>query len=79
MVRRSITLPRNVIEEAMAVASFELHGNLNRLVTVALEQFTRAQKARAFEATAARMAADPAIRAECAAIARESGVETRSI
>jgi hypothetical protein len=40
-------------------------------VTVALEEFTRSQKARAFEDAMAKMGADQAIRAECAAIARE--------
>jgi hypothetical protein len=70
-VRRSVALPRRVVEEVTAVAPGELKGNLNRLVTVALEQFTRSQKARAFEEAMAKMAADPAIRAECGAIAKE--------
>jgi hypothetical protein len=70
-VRRSVALPRRVVEEVTAVAPEELKGNLNRLVTVALEEFTRSRKARAFEEAMARMGADPAIRAECRAIARE--------
>ncbi|HEX9690245.1 MAG TPA: hypothetical protein VGB47_14355 [Thermoanaerobaculia bacterium] len=70
-VRRSVALPRRVVEEVTAVAPGELKGNLNRLVTVALEEFTRSQKARAFGEAMARMGADPAIRTECAAIAKE--------
>ena len=70
-VRRSVALPRRVVDEVTAVAPAQLKGNLNRLVTVALEEFTRSQKARAFEAAMAKMGADPAVRAECAAIATE--------
>jgi hypothetical protein len=70
-VRRSVALPRRVVEEVTAVAPGELKGNLNRLVTVALEEFTRSQKARAFEEAMARMGADPAIQSECGAIAKE--------
>jgi hypothetical protein len=70
-VRRSVALPRRVVEEVTAVAPGELKGNLNRLVTVALEEFTRSQKARAFEEAMAKMGADPAIQAECGAIAKE--------
>jgi hypothetical protein len=70
-VRRSVALPRRVVDEVTAVAPGELKGNLNRLVTVALEEFTRSRKARAFEEAMEKMGADPAIRAECAAIANE--------
>ena len=70
-VRRSVALPRRLVEEVTAVAPSELRGNLNRLVTVALEEFARCQKARAFEEAMAKMAADPAIQAECAAISAE--------
>lgn len=70
-VRRSVALPRRIVEEVTAVAPAHLKGNLNRLVTVALEEFARSRKAQAFEESMARMGADPAIRAECAAIAEE--------
>lgn len=76
-VRRSVALPRRVVEEVTAVAPGELRGNLNRLVTVALEEFTRTQKARAFEEAMAKMGADPAIQAECASISKEfAGAES---
>jgi hypothetical protein len=70
-IRRSVALPRRVVEDVTAVAPAELKGNLNRLVTVALEEFTRSRKARAFEEAMARMGADPAIQAECGAIAKD--------
>jgi hypothetical protein len=70
-VRRSVALPRRLIDEASAVAPPELSQNLNRLVTVALQEFVAKRKAQAFEDAMAQMAADPAIRSECIAIERE--------
>ena len=70
-VRRSVSLPRQLVKEVTAVAPAPLRGNLNRLVVVALQEFAERQKARAFEDAMERMAADPAIQEECAAIARE--------
>ena len=67
-VRRSVALPRHLVEEASAVAPPELRQNLNRLVTVALQEFAAKRKTRAFEEAMAQMATDPAIRTECAAI-----------
>jgi hypothetical protein len=76
-IRRSVALPRQLVEDVSALAPPELRQNLNRLVTVALQEFAAREKARAFEAAMARMATDPAIRAECGAISREfSGTET---
>lgn len=73
-VRRSVALSRQLVEEVSALAPPELRQNLNRLVTVALQEFAAQQKARAFEEAIAHMAADPAIRAECAAISRDFAV-----
>lgn len=70
-VRRSIAVSRQLVEEVSALAPPELQHNLNRLVTVALQEFAAQQKARAFQEAMAHMAADPAIRAECAAISRD--------
>jgi len=70
-VRRSVALPRHLVEEASAVAPPELRQNLNRLVTVALKEFAAKRKTRAFEEAMAQMATDQAIRMECAAIERE--------
>jgi hypothetical protein len=70
-VRRSVALPRGLVEEVTAVAPPDLQGNMNRLVTVALREFVARRKARAFRRAMAAMASDPAIQAENAAIARE--------
>ena len=73
-VRRSVALSRQLVEEASALAPPELRQNLNRLVTVALREFATQQQARAFEEAIAKMATDPAIRAECAAISRDFAI-----
>jgi len=70
-IRRSIALPRDLVEEVENFAPPELRTNFNRLVSVALQKFASQRKAEAFEEAMARMAADPSIRAECAAISRE--------
>lgn len=69
-VRRSVALPRQLVEEATAVAPRELRHNLNRLVTVALREFAARRRSLTFEETMAQMAADPTIRAECVAISK---------
>lgn len=69
-VRRSVALPRHLVDEVSALAPAELHGNLNRLVTTALREYAAARRRQTFEEAMARMAADPAIRAECNAIAK---------
>jgi len=66
-----VALPRNLIDEVTAVAPPELGHNLNRLVTVALQEFAAKRRMRAFEKTMAQMATDPAIRSECASVERE--------
>ncbi len=72
-VRCSLALPRAVAQKATALAPNELRGNLNRLVRVALEEFAASREARAFEEAMACMAADPAVRKECASIERDFG------
>lgn len=67
-VRRSVALSRQLVEQVSALAPPELRQNLNRLVTVALQEFAARRKARAFEDAIAEMGRDPAIRAECATI-----------
>ena len=54
-IRRSVALSGALVEELSALAPADLHGNWNRLVTVAM----------------AAMAVEPGIRAECADIAKE--------
>jgi hypothetical protein len=71
VVRRSIALPRDLVNEVTSVAPAALRQNFNRLVCTALQEFAEVQRARSFERAMAEMAADPQIRAECAAIERE--------
>lgn len=70
-VRRSVALPQRLVEEVIRVAPADIQRNLNRIVTVALEEFVARRKAREFEEAMAAMAADPTIRRECEAIARD--------
>ena len=70
-VRRSVALPKSLVDEVTALAPPEARKNLNRLVTVALKDFAARQKARAFAEAVARMAADPAISGEDALISGE--------
>jgi hypothetical protein len=70
-VRRSVALPKSLVDEVTALAPANDRHNLNRLVTVALKEFAARQRARAFEEAMGRMAADPAIRGEDASISRE--------
>lgn len=73
-VRRSVALPRRLVQEASALAPPDLRHNLNRLVTVALQEFAARHKVREFEVVVAEMARDPAIQAECASIAKAFGI-----
>jgi hypothetical protein len=71
IVRRSIALPKALVDEVTAVAPAQLRQNFNRLVSTALHAFLEGQRAKAFEAEMQAMAADPQIRAGCKAIERE--------
>ena len=73
-VRRSVALPYKLIEEVRTVAPPALRENLNRLVTVALQDFVIQRKKQSFEESMAQMAADPAIRTECAILSKEFAI-----
>ena len=73
-VRRSIALPRSLVEELELVASSEANQNLNRLVIKALKEVVARSRAEKFAKAMAEMAADPSIRRECAGISSEFGV-----
>ncbi len=73
-VRRSVALSRQLVEEVSALAPRDLRENFNRLVAVALQEFAARQTVRTFEEAMAQMAADPTIRAECAAIDRNFAI-----
>ena len=70
-IRRSIALSRQLIEEVESIAPQELRGNFNRLMAVALKEFSIHRKEKIFEEAMAQMAADPAIRSENTAISKE--------
>ena len=70
-IRRSVALPRQLVEEASAFAPKEPRQNLNRLVTAAFKEFSARQRERAFAEAMAQMAADPAIQRVCAGISKE--------
>ena len=70
-VRRSVALPKRLVEEVTSAAPEPLRGNLNRLVIVALEEFAARRKAKAFAEAMRQMASDPAIQRECASISQE--------
>ena len=71
IVRRSIALQNELVEELRAVAPPELRDNFNRLVTFILMDFTRRQKKYQFEAAMAEMANDPAIQEVSAGLSEE--------
>jgi len=73
-VRKSVALPREAVEDAIHVAPKKLKKNFNRLVLTALKEYTGHRKDRSFEDEMAAMAADPAIKADCAVIAKEFAV-----
>ena len=70
-LRRSVALPRQLVEEALALAPPELQANLNRLVIVSLRQYLEGRRQWAAEQAMAEMAADPQLQAVCSDIARE--------
>ena len=69
-VRRSIALPRRLVEEVLRLAPAEAASNWNRLVVVALEEYAAHRKRAKLEEAMAAMAADPAIRGEMRSIDR---------
>jgi len=69
-IRRSIALPKRLVDEVSSVAPPELRANWNRLVTVALEEFAQNRRSKEFELAMKKMAGDPAIRRENDAIQR---------
>jgi len=73
-IRRSVALPGALVEELSALAPADLHGNWNRLVTIALREYAARRRTLAFESQMVAMAADPEVQAECAIIAKEFSV-----
>jgi metal-responsive CopG/Arc/MetJ family transcriptional regulator len=70
-IRRSVALPSDLVDEVQALAPPELRENFNRLVIVALSDFSRKRRNEKLEKAMAEMASDPAIREECDTITEE--------
>jgi hypothetical protein len=71
IIRRSVALPRGLVDDLIRTAPAELKSNLNRLVIAALQDFIKAQEKRAFDEAMARMSADPSAQAEIRSIESE--------
>lgn len=63
-IRRSVALPRRLLEEISNLAPTDAAKNWNRLVIAALEEYAERHRRASFEAAMAAMAADPAIQRE---------------
>jgi hypothetical protein len=63
-IRRSVALPRRLVEEISILAPADATRNWNRLVVAALEEYAERHRRLKFEAAMAAMAADPAIQQE---------------
>jgi hypothetical protein len=70
-LRRSVALPRQLVEDVLAVAPPTLRNNLNALVITSLRDFLAQRRRQAFEESMAAMAADPAIQSASATINAE--------
>ena len=71
IVRRSVALPRRLVEEVTVLVSPEEANNWNRLVISALEEYAARHRRARFEEAMAAMAADPAIQTEGKKINKE--------
>jgi len=69
-VRRSVALPRRLVDQATALATPELLRSFNGVVRAALHEFVAHRQAQAFEQAMGKMARDPAIRRELAHMGR---------
>jgi len=75
-LRRSFALPRHLVEAARELSDPDVRDNLNRLVTIALDEYVTRRKRALFKAEMARMAADADIQRELARVQGEfSGAE----
>jgi hypothetical protein len=71
IVRRSFALPRDLVDQVLALVSEDQRSNLNRLVTVSLQEFVARRRQEALEKSMAAMAADPDIQRESTRIMDE--------
>ena len=70
-VRRSVALPRRLVEEVSTLIAPDQVKNWNRLVILALEEYAERHRRARFEEAIAAMAADSSIRGETKRIRKE--------
>ncbi|MBL0159029.1 MAG: hypothetical protein IPP47_18245 [Bryobacterales bacterium] len=71
LIRRSVALPRQLVDDVLACAPPELAHNLNQLVAASLREYIAHRQALAFDEAMREMAADPGIQAASTAISAE--------
>jgi metal-responsive CopG/Arc/MetJ family transcriptional regulator len=71
VIRRSVAIPSQLLEEIHNVTEPALRTNFNRLVVTALRDYSARKKEEAFENQMAQMASDPGIRSEMEQISME--------
>jgi metal-responsive CopG/Arc/MetJ family transcriptional regulator len=71
VIRRSVAIPSQLLEEIHNVTEPALRTNFNRLVVTALRDYSARKKEEAFENQMAQMAQDPGIRGEMEQISME--------
>jgi metal-responsive CopG/Arc/MetJ family transcriptional regulator len=74
IIRRSVAIPSQLLEELHNVTEPALRTNFNRLVITALRDYSARKKEDAFEAQMAQMAADQGIRSEMEQISVEFSI-----
>ena len=67
-VRRSFVIPSKLIDEVLSLDAADKTMNLNKLVTIALQEYVDNKKRREFEKSMLAMGTDPDILRECASI-----------
>jgi metal-responsive CopG/Arc/MetJ family transcriptional regulator len=77
IIRRSVAIPSQLLEEVQNVTEPALRTNFNRLVVTALRDYSARKKEEAFEDQMAQMAADPGIRSEMEQISVEFSIAER--
>ena len=77
IIRRSVAIPSQLLEEIHDITEPALRTNFNRLVVTALREYSARKKEEAFENQMAQMAADPGIRSEMEQISLEFSIAER--
>jgi metal-responsive CopG/Arc/MetJ family transcriptional regulator len=77
IIRRSVAIPSQLLEEIHDITEPALRTNFNRLVVTALREYSARKKEEAFKNQMAQMAADPGIRSEMEQISVEFSIADR--